>query len=218
MDGHYKKLILLLLVMMCLLLAYDMKEHGEPVSSSAQHETDGVIAKPVTIDGEAVLRPGMHVSEKRSVRIVSQPVSLVSNSELSLWEVSQRTASLDRNQAVAEQVKSEVQNRFVEDSAIAWNREIELRDLSRQLRSGMTMSQATNILGVPSKTGTVVFHPDGPEFPGLLMNHTNGTWLIYSPHPQRIDMSIGDDFRVLELWFNPAGELADGSWMKPVRN
>lgn len=100
----------------------------------------------------------------------------------------------------------------------AWEKEQNLREHLLQMQRGMTILQTVHLLGTPSKTSKIIWYPQGPNYPGNFHPATNGTWLIYSTHPDRITAKIGDTHRVLELWFDEQGSLADGAWTLPDRN
>jgi hypothetical protein len=166
-------------------------------------------------------QPASQISRPRRPVLRNTPAAFpepVRNTFLSLEERAEREQFLNHKIARATNLAFARELRFAEESIETWNKEMHLRDLSLFLQMGMTPQQATNVMGVPSQTGTFTSSVEDSDYPGVLGGRTNGAWHIYSPHPKRIDMGIGHDFRVLELWFNPAGELADAAWVKPVRN
>jgi len=214
------KIASLVLVLAAVCFWFFAKRHSDrpfiPIQqTSNEPKLGGMI--PNELDEAADQAPKMRLKNWTTADYRAS-VSPVRNPTLSLLEGAEREAYLNNKLASASNSPSSSERQLALESIQAWTNEVTLRTLCSSLRLGMNTHQATNVLGAPSKIGTVVFGPEGPEFPGLLTDHTNGTWYIYSSHPNRIDMKIGDDFRVLELWFNPAGELADAAWVKPVRN
>jgi len=104
--------------------------------------------------------------------------------------------------------------------AQTWKREAELEVLSKQLAKGMSISEITNVLGMPFRAETrIVTNRMSDLFPvplDQLEIPRQNLSLIFSPHPVKDHHSGRDEWRILTVFLNDKQQLTGWRYEPPA--